>query len=49
LANALGPLLIAFLYRTYGYGSVFVYIAACWLVVAVTVTATGPQTRGRTL
>jgi len=49
LSNAAGPLLIAFLYTTYGYGSVFTYIAACWLVVAGSVAATGPLTRGRTL
>ena len=49
LSNAAGPLLIAFLYTTYGYGSVFTYIAACWLVAAASVAAMGPLTRGRTL
>ena len=49
LSNAAGPLVIAFLFATYGYASVFAYIAACWLVVAATVAAMGPLTRGRTL
>jgi putative MFS transporter len=49
LSNAFGPLLIAFLFTRYGYLSVFVYIAACWLVVATTIGALGPRTRGRTL
>jgi len=49
LANAAGPLVIAALYTSYGYTSVFFYIAACWLVVAGAVAAMGPLTRGRTL
>jgi putative MFS transporter len=49
LSNAAGPLVIAFLFATYGYASVFAYIAACWLVVAATVAAMGPLTRGHTL
>ena len=49
LANALGPLLIAFLFTNYGYMSVFVYIAICWLVVAATISLMGPRTRGHTL
>jgi putative MFS transporter len=49
LSNAFGPLLIAFLFTHYGYITVFVYIAACWLVVAATVGAVGPLTRGRSL
>lgn len=49
LANGFGPLLIAFLYTRYGYTSVFVYIAACWLVVAITVSIFGPRTRGQVL
>jgi putative MFS transporter len=48
LANAAGPLVIAQLYATYGYSTVFAYIAGCWLVVAG-VVAMGPMTRGRTL
>ena len=49
LANAFGPLLIAFLFTSYGYLTVFIYIAACWLVVAATIGALGPRTRGRSL
>ena len=49
LSNAVGPLVIAFLYTGYGYSSVFGYIAACWVIVAATVAATGPLTRGKTL
>ena len=49
LSNAFGPLLIAFLFTSYGYLTVFVYIAACWLVVAATIGAMGPRTRGRSL
>ena len=49
LSNAFGPLLIAFLFTGYGYLTVFVYIAACWLVVAATIGLLGPLTRGRTL
>jgi MFS transporter, putative metabolite:H+ symporter len=49
LANGFGPLLIAFLYTHYGYTSVFVYIAACWLVVAFTVSVFGPLTKDRIL
>jgi MFS transporter, putative metabolite:H+ symporter len=49
LSNAAGPLVIAFLFTSYGYTSVFAYIAACWLVVAAMVAAMGPLTRGRTL
>jgi putative MFS transporter len=49
LSNAFGPLLIAFLFTNYGYMTVFVYIAACWLVVAATIGLAGPLTRGRSL
>ena len=49
LSNAFGPLLIAFLFTNYGYMTVFVYIAACWLVVAATIGLLGPLTRGRRL
>ena len=34
LANIAGPLIIAFLYSRYGYATVFVYIAATWVIVA---------------
>lgn len=49
LANALGPLIVAFLFERFGYTSVFVYVAAMWVVVAVTIAGFGPPTRGRTL
>lgn len=49
LANVAGPLLIAYLFNHEGYGSVFVYIAACWVVVALIVGLAGPRTRGLVL
>jgi len=50
LANGLvGPFIVAFLFQRYGYIPVFVYIAVCWAVVAILVTAFGPKTRGRAL
>jgi putative MFS transporter len=49
LANTLGPLLIGFLYSRYGYTSVFVYIALCWVLVAITIGGFGIRTRGRLL
>jgi len=49
LANGFGPLIVAFLFTNYGYKSVFVYIAATWLMVAFIITTFGPKTKGRTL
>ncbi len=49
LSNAFGPFVITFLYAGYGYMSVFMYIAACWLVVAAAIGLAGPLTRGRAL
>ena len=49
LGNAFGPLLVAYLYGHYGYMSVFVYIAVCWVLVASLVTAFGPRTKGLSL
>jgi len=49
LANAFGPLLVAFLYGHYGYASVFVYIATTWVLVAVGIGGFGPLTRGKIL
>jgi len=49
LANVFGPLFVAFLFNHYGYTSVFIYIAACWLLVAITIGIFGPLTKGRTL
>ena len=50
LANAfLGAFIVAFLFKRYGYTTVFIYIAICWSMVAVLVTLFGPKTRGRVL
>jgi putative MFS transporter len=49
LGNAVGPLIVAFLYATYGYRSVFAYIAVCWVLVALLVMAFGPRMNARTL
>jgi putative MFS transporter len=49
LGNALGPLIVAFLFTTYGYRSVFAYIAACWVVVAFLILTFGPRMNKRTL
>ncbi len=49
LGNAVGPLIVAFLFTTYGYRSVFAYIAACWVVVACLILAFGPRMNKRTL
>lgn len=48
LANASGPVIVAFLFAHYGYASVFEYIAACWAMVAILVSF-GPRTKGRML
>ena len=50
LANGLvGPFIVAFLFKRYGYIPVFAYIAVCWALVAVLVTTFGPKTRARAL
>jgi MFS transporter, putative metabolite:H+ symporter len=49
LANTVGPLLVAFFYKHYGYTYVFVYISACWMLVAVAVGGFGLKTTGREL
>jgi len=49
LGNAVGPLIVAFLYSTYGYRSVFAYIAVCWVMVALLIMAFGPRMNARTL
>src|SRR5882672_5459629 len=49
LGNAVGPLIVAFLFTTYGYRSVFAYIAVCWVLVAMLVLAFGPRMNKRTL
>lgn len=48
-ANVAGPFIVAVLFTSYGYGSVFIYIAACWLITAVVVALFGPSTTGRSL
>jgi putative MFS transporter len=49
LGNAVGPLIVAFLFTTYGYRSVFAYIAACWAIVALLILAFGPKMNDRML
>ena len=49
LGNAVGPLIVAFLFTTYGYRSVFAYIALCWVLVALLVMTFGPRMNQRTL
>ena len=49
LANAVGPLVIAYIFSHYGYTSVFIYITIMLMLVAVTVAAFGPSTKGRVL
>lgn len=45
LANIVGPLVIAFLFKHYGYRSVFVYISLTWAVVAVLIGLMGARSR----
>jgi len=49
LANAFGPLVVAYLYAHFGYSSVFVYIAASWVLVTIVIGGFGPLTRGKIL
>ncbi|MBO0778742.1 MAG: MFS transporter [Ktedonobacteraceae bacterium] len=49
LANAFGPPIVSFLFVGFGYGSVFIYIAACWIIVALGVGLFGPLTSRRSL
>ena len=49
LGNAVGPLIVAFLFTTYGYRSVFAYIAVCWVLVALLILTFGPRMNSRTL
>lgn len=49
LANAFGPLIVAYLFLHFGYTSVFVYIAVTWLLVAATIGLFGPSTKGQVL
>jgi putative MFS transporter len=45
LSNAAGPLIVAALYQSHGYRSVFYFIAGSWLVGAVALAVFGPLTR----
>lgn len=49
LSNIAGPLLVAAIFGSFGYQPVFVYIGACWLIVAVTIGIFGPRTGMRGL
>lgn len=49
VVNAFGPLVVAYLFQAHGYASVFVYIAACWAMVALLVTTLGPGTMHKQL
>ncbi|MCL6631832.1 MAG: MFS transporter [Alicyclobacillus herbarius] len=49
LANVFGPMIVVFFFNSYGYKSVFVYIAATWIILAVVTAVFGPRTRGRAL
>jgi putative MFS transporter len=49
LSNAFGPFVIAYLFATSGYQSVFVYIATCWVIVAMAIGLAGPRTKGKML
>jgi putative MFS transporter len=45
LSNAVGPLIVAALYQSNGYRSVFYFIAGTWMVGAVALAVFGPRTR----
>ncbi|WP_028922542.1 MFS transporter [Pseudonocardia acaciae] len=49
LAGTGGGALVAVLFQNWGYGSVFVYVAACMLAVGVLVAVFGVRTTGRPL
>ncbi|WP_206922090.1 MFS transporter [Alicyclobacillus suci] len=49
LANVFGPMIVVFFFNDYGYKSVFVYIAATWIILALVTAFFGPRTKGRTL
>ncbi|GHF49813.1 putative MFS transporter [Amycolatopsis bartoniae] len=49
LSNIAGPLIVAAIFGAFGYQPVFVYIGACWLVVAATIGFFGPRTGMRNL
>lgn len=49
LSNIAGPLIVASIFGSFGYQPVFVYIAGCWAIVAVTIAVFGPRTGKRPL
>lgn len=49
LANIAGPPIVAVIFSGAGYVWVFVYIGACWLIVAVAIAVFGPRTAAVTL
>ncbi|HEY7413603.1 MAG TPA: MFS transporter [Ktedonobacteraceae bacterium] len=49
LANVIGPIIVGALFVSSGYLSVFVYIAACWILVALAVGIFGPLANRRNL
>ncbi len=49
LANVASPFVVSALFTSFGYVSVFIYIASTWLIVALLVAVFGPSTTGRSL
>lgn len=49
LSNIAGPLIVAAIFGSYGYRPVFVYIAACWAIVAGTIALFGLRSGMRNL
>ena len=49
LMNVIGPLVVGTLLTGYGYFSVLLYIAVCWLAVSAIVALLGPLTTRRSL
>lgn len=49
LANVAGPFIVSAIFTAVGYLSVFIYIAACWVLVALVVGLFGPTTTGKSL
>ncbi|HEY4022720.1 MAG TPA: MFS transporter [Pseudonocardiaceae bacterium] len=49
LVNIAGSFIVAGIFTSFGYQPVFVYIAACWVIVAIVVALFGPRTGMRHL
>ncbi|WP_348520632.1 MFS transporter [Alicyclobacillus sacchari] len=49
LANVFGPMIVVAIYNNHGYQSVFIYIAAAWILLAIVTAWFGPRTKGRML